>query len=101
MTEKSNGTLRTIISVFAPLAVLIGAAIGYGVLKTEVNYNTTSLCEARTRLDANIVDDHKRDLELGDLKKDLGYLRKAADDQAIDLKNQRILIEEILTRVTR
>lgn len=101
MPQQGNGTLRFTIAVFGPLAVLVGAAVGYGILKTEVNYNAETIVEASSRLDANIAADHRRDLELGDLKKDLAYLKETAAEQKIDIKNHTVLLENILDRVTK
>lgn len=101
MAKQLNGTLRTIVGIFGPLVVLVGAAIGYGVLKGEVGYSTEAIAQIKNALDANATADYQRDKEILSLGKDLEYLRKAADKQAVDVENQRVLLEEILGKITR
>lgn len=98
---KKNGTLKLILSLAGLIIVLLGAAVGYGILQGDVADNSEDITTIVTALDANIAADHIRDLDIVGLKKDLEYLRQAADDQKIDVENHKVLLEEILSQVTK
>ena len=62
MAKEKNGTLRLILSIFGVLVVLIGAAVGYGMLCNSVYYTAEEVrAEIKPRMAAH-------DKEISELK---------------------------------
>jgi len=101
MNENSNKKTLTLIRTFWPILILVLGVVGTaGVNVYRIGDNDARIKVNHAEIVKGCEIEQKNQITAAELKKDVLYIKQTIDKQAVDVDNNRILLEEILDKVT-
>ncbi len=93
--------ILTLIRTFWPVVIVLLAVAGTAAVNVHrIEDNHSDIAANTACITGDREKQHERDIADVEMRKDIEYIKKFADEQKIEVDNNRVLLEEILERVT-